>query len=261
MYVFGIVCVVLAVAIACVLPRLPQILEERASRRWSRGGEDRGDGRKRKTPGRENLQSLWEVEDIRNGILRLKGGRHRAYLQVNTPVNVALMSEGEQTAVEDALMGCVMALSFPVQFVRITNIVDTRRAVSDLAARGLNDPSPVRRAYANDLCSFLDTVQETKNVLVQETYVVVTSDQQDIGRATQELDHRCGMLASSLAKAGVLVERLSSEAVADLLHRQLNRGKRVRPSEVVAAGGVDLCVTGKGVPLSGSVAKEKTASA
>ncbi|MBO8128956.1 MAG: hypothetical protein H0Z39_07125 [Peptococcaceae bacterium] len=236
-------------SLGCSIPYLSRLVEKRSARRWSRSSPQKQKEDKEKKQRRDGLQWLWEIEDVRNGVLQLTNNRYRAILRI-TPINVALMSEEEQTATEDALMACAMGISFPVQFVSATNTVDTRHAVSGIAARATRDPSPIRQAYAEQLCQYLDAIQDTKGVLSREIYVVVTSDQRDPGKAAQELDHRCAVLANSLGRANVVVERLSSEAIVDLLHHQLNRGKRVRPSEVVAAGGLDLCLTGKkGVPL------------
>jgi hypothetical protein len=244
----GIIFVVLTVVLACSIPALMRWGERRSARRWTKGDDKAPPGNGEKGTGGLALpRQLWGVEDIRDGVLFLTGGRHRAIFRISF-INAALMSEEEQTVVEDALMSCVMGISFPVQFVSLTSPVNVQRTVADLAARAWHDHSPVRQMYAEQLCRFLSAVQEAKSILTREIYAVVTSEQPDGREAERELEHRGAVLAAGLERAGIAAERLSSEAIVDLLHHQFNRGKRFRPSDAVAAGGLDLVVTGRGVP-------------
>ncbi len=83
-----------------------------------------------------DLRTLWEAEDVRQGVLVLSGGRYRMICRVSA-VDFWLLSEEEQNAVEDAA-AALMRLTFPVQILVTPQAVDVRTAVDELK----NAPQP-----------------------------------------------------------------------------------------------------------------------
>lgn len=238
------------------LPFLLRWADRRAERsRWQKDRKQ-----KKKIPeksARISLRDLWEVDDVRDGILHLTRGRYRIILRL-TPVNFDLLSEGEQHAVESALMAACQGIDFPVQFLCTAEAVDTRAAIAELYGNTVKDASSVRRSYAEVLLSYLDTLMSQRSVLVRRSYAVVGCDGEPYEKARGILEHRAAMLASSLSRAKVMAVVLSSEEIVDLLHHLLNRNKAVRPSDLVNEGALDLCVSGKGVLVSVPAKNERS---
>ncbi|RKO65689.1 hypothetical protein [Desulfofundulus salinus] len=200
-------------------------------------------GRKKAGP---SLRDLWEIKDVRDGVVYLTRNRYRIILRL-TPVNFDLLSEGEQHVIENALMAVCQGLDFPVQFLCTAETVDTRAAIAELYSHAAGETSAVRQNYAEVLLSYLDTLMSQRSVLVRRSYAVVGCDGQPYEKARGILEHRAAALAGALSRAKVAAVVLSSDEIVDLLHHLLNRNKVVRPSDLVGAGALDLCVSGKGV--------------
>ncbi|MBC7106728.1 MAG: hypothetical protein H5T97_12410 [Firmicutes bacterium] len=193
--------------------------------------------------GAPSVKDVWGFDDVREGVVRLRDGRRCLVLRL-TPVNFDLMSDAEQHRVETALLQACVGLDFPVQFLATTEAVETRDAVAALArSPGLAD-SPPRQEYARQLALHLESLAQSRAVLVRQVYAAVWTSQEDEQKAWRELHRRADGLAGGLARAGVSAYVLDSEAVLDVLCRVLNRGRKYAPSEAVEAGALEMWVGG-----------------
>jgi len=184
-----------------------------------------------------NLKDLWEIEDVRQGVLVLPGGRYRVICRVSA-ADFWLLSEEEQNAVEDAAAAALMQLTFPVQVLVTSQAVDVKAAVDELKnahlPQALADLARQRAAY-------LEALAQERAASARQAYLVVTCDTaKGFGYARGELSARVALLADALAAAKMRLEILSSDAAVDLLAHLLNRGRPWRPSEAVEAGAMAL---------------------
>lgn len=231
------------------MPFLLRVADRRAGQgRWRKKGKPNRDSREQEPPRKKcpSLRDLWEIKDIRDGVLHLTRSRYRMILRLD-PVNFDLLSEGEQHVIENALMATCQGIDFPVQFLCTTEGIDTRTPQMELYNSISAETSGVRRAYADVLLSYLETLMSQRAVLVKRSYAIVGCEGMPYAKARGVLEHRAAVLAGSLSRAKVAATVLSSEQIADLLHHMLNRNSYSRPSDLVSAGALDLCVTGKGV--------------
>lgn len=188
---------------------------------------------------RQNLKDLWEVEDVRRGVLVLTGGRYRLLCRVSA-ADFWLLSEAEQNEVEDAAAAALLQLTFPVQVLVTSQAVDTRAAVEELRERAGGLPEGLRE-MALARAEYLEALTQERGALARQAYLVVPYDTpKGFDHAYTELQARLAVLASALAAARVRLEPLSSEAVCDLLSHLLNRGRSWRPSEGVEVGVMSL---------------------
>ncbi|WP_157833553.1 hypothetical protein [Desulfotruncus alcoholivorax] len=171
------------------------------------------------------------------------------------PVNFDLLSEGEQQVIENALMATCQGIDFPVQFLCTTEGIDTRTPQAELYNSIARETSGVRRAYADVLLSYLETLMSQRAILVKRSYAIVGCEGMPYAKARGVLEHRAAVLAGSLSRAKVTATALSSEEIVDLLHHMLNRGGYAHPSDYIEAGVLDLCLTGKGV-LANNIQEE-----
>jgi hypothetical protein len=190
-----------------------------------------------------SVKEVWGIEDVREGIVRLKDGRRCLVLRL-TPVNFDLMSDAEQHRVETALLQACVGLDFPVQFLATTEAVETRDAVAALARSPGPAESPLRQEYARQLAFHLESLAQSRAVLVRQAYAAVWTWQEDEEKALRELHRRADSLAGGLSRAGVSARVLDSAAVLDVLCRVLNRGRKYAPSETVEAGALEMWVRG-----------------
>lgn len=183
------------------------------------------------------LKDLWEVEDIRQGVVVLTGGRYRMVCRVST-ADFWLLSDEEQNEVEDYAASALMQLTFPVQVLTTSQSVDVRSIVEELRNADL---PPALKDLAAQRADFLEAMSQERGANARQAYLVVPFDTpHGFEFARGELQARVALLADALAAARVRVEVLSSDAVVDLLSHLLNRGRPWRPSEAVEAGAMTL---------------------
>lgn len=188
---------------------------------------------------KESVKDIWEVEDVRRGVLVLSGGRYRLVCRVSS-ADFWLLSDAEQNEVEDAAAAALLQLTFPVQFLVTSQAVDTRAAVEELREKAGDLPGALQElAFAR--AEYLAAMTQEKAASARQAYLVIPYDTvKGFEHAYGELQARLANLADALAGAKVRVEPLSSEAVVDLLSHLLNRGRIWRPSEAVKRGVMSL---------------------
>ncbi|MGB9792594.1 MAG: hypothetical protein ACPLTR_08475 [Thermacetogeniaceae bacterium] len=188
-----------------------------------------------------SLKDLWEVEDVRRGVVVLSGGRYRIICRVSA-TDFWLLSDTEQNAIEDAAAAALMQLTFPVQVVMTSQAVDTRAAVEELR-QGAARLSGTMQEMAHMMADYMGALMQEKAAAARQAYLVIPYDTpKGFDHAFGELQARLANLASAFEGARIRVEPLSSEAVLDLLSHALNRGRVWKPSEAVEAGALSLYI-------------------
>lgn len=233
----GVVFVILAVLVGVLTPLMMKMAERRASgeRTYKAAGTKTRGGKKK-----FDLKEIWDIEDIKNDVVVLTGGRYRALVRMGS-VDYHLMSEPEQHSVESALMSLSLALGFPVQTLVTTEMVDAKQLIAEIYGNAGGDAPAELKKYAAHMAQYLESIMQDRAVYSRRSYAVVFNDTAEpAARARSELMRRAGVLAESLSRAGVTAELLKTGEIVDLLHGMLNRGRTARPSELVAAGGMEL---------------------
>lgn len=187
-----------------------------------------------------DLKSLWEIQEIKNGVIILSGGcRYRMILRL-AAADFYLMGKNEQTLVEDSLAAALLGLTFPVQFLTVSEVVDTRRAVRKVK-ENLHRLAPAIAECALNYAAYLENLSRGKTAATTAAYMVIPYDTvQGFDHALNELEARAMSLAGALQGARIKTEILTTPAVVDLLHHLLNRSRAWRPSDADAAGAMEL---------------------
>lgn len=244
----------LSLCVAVGMPLASRWLERRATSE----PDDRPSGREKRPAGPSrgcSLASLWEVEDVRQGLICLAGGRYAAIASLGG-IDFALLSEEEQRSVESSLMAAAYGLGFPVQFLTVSRLVDARSHAQRLfsLAAGLAEGM---REYSRRMAEHLASLGGENPASTRRSYAVVWCRAEGEEEARREIHERMSQLSASLSRARVSVELLGSAGVVDLLHWLLNRGSWASPSELVSAGALDFCVSGRGVMVDDVEEAEK----
>lgn len=185
------------------------------------------------------VKDIWEVEDVRRGVLVLSGNRYRLICRMSA-ADFWLLSDAEQNEVEDAAAAALLQLTFPVQSLVTSQTVDTRAAVEELRKKAGELPGALQE-MAFTRAEYLAAMTQEKAASARQAYLVMPYDTvKGFEHAYGELQARLANLADALVGAKVRIEPLTSEAVADLLSHLLNRGRAWRPSEAVEAGVMSL---------------------
>lgn len=193
-----------------------------------------------------NIKDLWGIEDIRDGVIKLKGNRFSAVLEIE-PINYMFMSEDEQEAVENALIQTALSFNMPVQFYTTTQNVETENIIDAINRVISNTDSMKLKSYGSDIVEHLAMLMADRNVYAKRSYIVLSYDGLE-DKAYDELNKAVENLAANLKRVKIVVRRLDSGTITDLLHSSLNRGSIAKPSEQVKEGAFELYVTGGGKP-------------
>lgn len=226
--VLGIIFVVLAVIVVAVTPLIIKHLEsqQKVSVKLPI---------KRKSTAKEvSLRDVWEIQDIRNGIIYLPRGC-RTILSLGA-VDYSLMSPEARMSVVSALVGAVMSFASPVQVFGTAEGVNTESYVDEIYSFLPEAPDSFSR-YGMALASYLTELTRNHAVQVYQRYLVLTVNG-DYESAVRELDRQASVVASILNPAGINVQRLGTEGVVDLLCHVFNRGQSIKPSELIKTGGL-----------------------
>lgn len=185
-----------------------------------------------------DLKALFEIEDIKRGVIILTGDRYRMVLRLAS-ADFFLLSEAEQTQVEDALKAVLMGLSFPVGFLVTSEALKTGKAVQNIKDMysGLNDSI---KAYAENYAAYLEGLSKQRTAAARSAYLIIPFDTvKGFDHAYSELMARASILADGLVSAKMTSEILNTPAIVDLLSHMLNRGQSWRPGEADRAGVMD----------------------
>lgn len=187
---------------------------------------------------KNNLKSLWEINDIKQGVLVLPNNEYRMIVRL-AAVDFFLLGDEEQHNVEDALASLLMGLSFQVQFLVTAEAIDARQAVQDVKS-GLPALFKSVQPYAQEYARYLEQLTTERKIASRNAYLVVSFvTDMGIDYARAELLARVTSLADGLKTAKINCEVLGTPAIVDFMYHLLNRGKSFRPSEADPAGIMD----------------------
>ena len=194
------------------------------------------------------IKKMWEIVDIKNGVIKLSGNRYRMILSMGS-MDFHLMSQEEQNVIETQLMQAALSFQFPTQYFTTTERVDTHATIEAVNKVCDNeDLNPKICSYAHKMKVYLNDIMETRGVYVRKSYAVVCVDDEiDEEKAINEVQRRTGIFLNAMGRARILCTPLNTLGIIDLLHRELNKESPVKPSEVISKGGMELYVTGLGV--------------
>lgn len=186
-----------------------------------------------------------DIEDIRNGMIHLRGRRYRSVVTAD-PINFSLLSEEEQEAVEAAFGSMMMSLSFPVQLVIITRPVDMRDSILELR-KNLGVLPRTMAEYEMELERFL--AYFAGQTMITETFMVVPYDDEagDYDRARGELMRRTRAVMEGLSKCGINPRMLDTGGLIQFLFAFFDRDSSLRTGDLLEVGALELYKGGRNI--------------
>lgn len=189
-----------------------------------------------------SLKDIWDIEDIRDSVVFLKGRRYSAVISVGA-IDFRMMSEEEQNGVENALIQAALSLSFDVQLYAASDYIDVQNAINDIAQNAPASNNTRLMTYAEQAVNFLNNMMRSRTVYVRRNYIIVSYDG-PVEKAYEELNRRCSVVIAGLQRAKVPARRLSSSEILNMLYSRLNRGSSAKPADSANAGAFELYVDG-----------------
>jgi len=172
------------------------------------------------------------LESIEDGVASLGDGQYRAVLEVGS-VNFALQGETEQEATTAGFAAFLNGLTFPVQVLVRVLPLDLAAHLADLEGRARSLPDKLAD-LALDHATFLRRLAGSRTLLERRFYLVVPAQTEamsqrrftlgrrgadgDLAATRKQLTFRCEEVARQLGRCGIMVRRMSSVQLAQLLY-------------------------------------------
>lgn len=186
------------------------------------------------------------LEGIRDDIVHLDGGQHRAILEVEG-IHFGLLGPREQEALLAGFAAWLNSLAYPVQVLVQVRPLDLDQYLEALQQQANHGLPPALVGLAYDHTAFLQGLTRERVLLERRFYVVVPSgdngtsprwpfgkktEQPDSASVRRQLTSRCDEVTSGLGRCRLTVRRLSSLELAQLLYAcwcpERARGQRLR---------------------------------
>jgi len=194
---------------------------------------------------KKRKEGFLDIEDIKDGMIHLKGRRYRSVITAD-PINFSLLSEEEQESVESAFGSMLMSLSFPVQFVINTKPVDMRDSILELRKNLGMFPENMAE-YEAELERFLSYF--AGQIMITEAYMVIPYDDEagNYERARGELMRRVQTAIEGLSRCGVNPGMLDTEELIQFLFAFFDKDNSIRTGDLIKSGALELYKAGRSV--------------
>jgi hypothetical protein len=130
-------------------------------------------------------------EDIRDGILFLKGGTIRGIVEVNA-INFELRSGEEQEAIIQQFEGFLNSLDFPVQIVIQSRKFEIATYIQNVTTASEQLTNELLKIQAAEYIKFIQELSDLSNIMAKHFYVVLSF------QATTEKDEKGGGFLSGI---------------------------------------------------------------
>lgn len=198
------------------------------------------------------VQDFLPVEEIRDGVVILKGGDLRAVLMCSS-INFDLKSHDEQIAILNQYQNFLNSLDFTVQLYVQSRNLDIRPYVSLLENRMREQLNELIKIQTREYVEFVKTVTEQTNVMSKSFFIIIpytptfaiakqsgsifskllgggtsnNNSKEKMERFEEhrsQLEQRRNVVASGLASLGIRTAALGTEELVELYYKIMNPG-------------------------------------
>ncbi|GIM48455.1 hypothetical protein DNHGIG_40040 [Collibacillus ludicampi] len=171
------------------------------------------------------VQSYFGIKGIDRGIMILQGGRYRVFIEGNS-LNIPLMSEEEQMALESRFASLLARINFPIQIYNQNRPLDMEEVMASLSDQYDHAPDNLRE-YAEYLKEYLANLTEVQPIWVRRKLIVITLDDPDanMDEVIKVLDGRARLILSELEACGIQARCLNTEEIAQVWYTFLNKDR------------------------------------
>lgn len=205
-------------------------------------------------------QEFVPIEEVRDGVVVLKGGGLRAVLMASS-INFALKSAEEQEATLFQFQNFLNSLDFTVQFFIQSRNLDIRPYIQVLEERLEAQTNDLMRVQIREYMGFVKKFTEGSNIMSKSFFIVVPYNPPTLevsdgalgklpnisaipgfgkGKGAKErsrsfeenrtqLQQRTAVVEQGLARSSIRVVQLGTEEVVELLYKLFNPGELEKP--------------------------------
>lgn len=211
---------------------------------------------------KNTMKGLFEIESIKDSLIKLTGNRYRVVLAISTP-DIELLTDQEEESFETALMEFALSISSPIMFHITTSKVETKEPSQDIEKLLSSDDETISQELkdsASKTLRELKKIEVQRGTFVRKSYCVVGVDGiPDEKRAVNQLKNNVDTIASGLSRARMKISLLGTYQGAQLLANSFNKDSNFQIEQMVNEGALELYTEGLGVIVHEEKAKQQSA--
>lgn len=191
--------------------------------------------------GKKTLTNLWGIDGFNNQVITINKNQHSIIIELES-IEYSLLHEGEKANVDRELISIAQMLKFPIQFLEVKKQIELGDMLEEIKINTINSNSNVKE-YANQIISYLEKIQEDKNLFERKNYMVISSfNNRKV--AELELKEFYQLLRYHLLNIKVSTRLLNDREIVELIYEQLHKDNKNKVTEIEQKGGFGLYVTG-----------------
>jgi len=191
--------------------------------------------RKRNKRSNKNISDILDIQIIDNIICL--GNRYSSILELGS-IDFNMLSDDEQTSIENVLMQTALSIDYPVQFFSTMEYIDTTKVIGQIKENKVN--SNALQEYRGYLINYLENLMESRNISVLKNYAIISYDGA-YENAQNELVRRCNSFKLNLLRAKISSSLLTENDLYNLIYRELNKNSKIKV-DLLKEGGQNLYV-------------------
>ena len=190
---------------------------------------------------KKTLSNLWGIDGFNNQVITINKNQHSIIVELES-IEYSLLHEGEKANVDRELISIAQMLKFPIQFLEVKKQIELGDMLEEIKINTINSNSNVKE-YANQIISYLEKIQEDKNLFERKNYMVISSfNNRKV--AELELKEFYQLLRYHLLNIKVSTRLLNDREIVELIYEQLHKDNKNKVTEIEQKGGFGLYVTG-----------------
>src|SRR3989344_8510565 len=199
-------------------------------------------------------QKFVPIDDVRDGIVMLKGGGMRGILMASS-INFSLKSDDERRAILLQFQDFLNSLDFLIQIVVQSRRLDIRPYIALLEGRYKEQTNDLMKIQTEQYINFIKNFTESTSIMTKSFFIVIpygasivktsgglsglfgkksgSEQKQDAETLFEEnkiqLEQRISVVEQGLVRCGIRVARLGNEEVVELFYKIFNPGETEKP--------------------------------
>lgn len=177
-------------------------------------------------------QQFIPIEDVKSDLIFQKDGSVGIILSVSA-VNFALLFETEQISIIDSFAGLINSLSFPIQIVIYSKIMDVSSYLHTVDNAIAKQTNPLLKKMTISYRGFVEKSIKDNNVLDKKFYICIKATPIELGllpskpeeklrKVTTLLEPKRDHLIRQLDRLGLKAKQLSTEEIIKLFYEIYN---------------------------------------
>ena len=201
----------------------------------------------------KSVQEFIPIEEIRDGVIIIKGGQLRSILLASS-INFDLKSADEQTAILQQYQAFLNSLDFQVQFFIQSRKLNIRPYLAILEARYKDQTNDLIKIQTREYIEFIKSVTEQTNVMTKSFFIIIPfapavfgskkgggilsslfpskkgssqaaqDEMEKFEENRSQMEQRKSIVVQGLARIGIRTVSLGTEELVELFYKIFNPG-------------------------------------